>query len=159
MSQRKVCLCLVSAELSPAPPGSGNKPGELGARLQAELETEMEVSKQEEREGVPLSPCHFALHRCVAGPDALALKDRSVGQPASLRVALCSSSERLLPETAALGLSPMACAAQAPTGKHSSSCQPYGELVCAGTALSLAFSGGTSLPAPPVSSSLACSGE
>lgn len=29
VSQRKVCLYLVSAELSPAPPGSGNKPEEL----------------------------------------------------------------------------------------------------------------------------------
>lgn len=147
MSQKKVHLCLVSAELSPAPPGSGNKPGELGACLQAELETEMQVSRQAEREGVPLSLCYFAFHRCVAGPDALALKDQSVGQPASLWVALRSSWERLPLEAAALGLSPMPRAAWALAGKDSSSRRPYGELVCAGTASSVAFSGGTSLPA------------
>lgn len=34
VSQRKVLLCLVSAELSAVPPGSGNEPGKLRACLQ-----------------------------------------------------------------------------------------------------------------------------
>lgn len=67
MSQRKVHLCLVSAQLSAVPPGSGNEPGELGACLQAELETKMQVSRWGEREGVPVSLCHFDLRKCVAG--------------------------------------------------------------------------------------------
>ena len=107
MSQRKVCLCLVSAQLSAVRPGSGSEPGELRACLQAELETEMQVSRQGEREGVPVSLHHFDLRKCVAGPDALDLKDRGVGQPASLTVALHSLWECLLPGTAALSLSPV----------------------------------------------------
>lgn len=49
MSQAKVWLCLVSIQLSVLPPGSGNEPGELQACLQAELETEMQVSRKGER--------------------------------------------------------------------------------------------------------------
>lgn len=107
VSQRKVCLCLVPAQLSAVPPGSGNEPEELRACLQAELETEMQVSRQGEREAVPVSLCRFDLSKCGACPDALALKDCGMGQPASLKVAPHSSWECLLPGTAALGLSPV----------------------------------------------------
>lgn len=37
-----------------------------------------------------MSLCLFDLSKCVAGPDALAPKDRTVGQVACLKVALCS---------------------------------------------------------------------
>lgn len=93
VSQRKVRLCLTSSELSPAPPGSGNKPRELRASLQAEPETEMQFSSQGEREAAPVSLCSFLLIKCVADPDAL--KDHSMGQLASLDVALHSSWECL----------------------------------------------------------------
>lgn len=56
VSQRKVHLCLVSAQLSAIPPGSGNEPGELGACLQAELETKMQVSRLGERGRESLCP-------------------------------------------------------------------------------------------------------
>lgn len=51
MGQRKVWLYLISIQLSVLPPGSGNKPGELQACLQAELETEMQVSRKGEKWG------------------------------------------------------------------------------------------------------------
>lgn len=37
-----------------------------------------------------MSLCHFDLSRCVAGADALAPKDHTMGQVACPKVALCS---------------------------------------------------------------------
>lgn len=94
-----------------------------------------------------MSLCHFDLSKCVAGPDALAPKDSTVRQVACLKVALCSLWECLLPGTAVLVLFPVPCTVQALAGMDSSPSYPQGKLICAGPALSVAFAGGTSLPA------------
>lgn len=143
MSERNVWLCLISIQLSVLPPGSGNEPGEPQACSQAKLETEMQVSRGGERWG---SLCASAT-LILASPDALAPKDCTVGQVACLKVALCSLWECLLPGTAVLVLFPVPCTVQALAGKDSSPSYPQGKLMCAGPALSVAFSGGTSLPA------------
>lgn len=94
-----------------------------------------------------MSLCCFDFSKCVAGPDALAPKDCTVGQLACLKAALCSLWECLLPGTAVLILFLVPCTAQALAGKDSSPSYACGKWMGAGLALSVAFSGGTCLPA------------
>ena len=84
-----------------------------------------------------------------------------MGQAASLRAAPCSQWERLLPETAALGFSPVPCAAQALAGKDSSCRQHYGGAgVCRDCLEHVLLRRHLFACSPcPVSSSLARSGE
>lgn len=92
--------------------------------MQAELETEMQVSRKGERWESLCPSAALILAKCVAGPDTLAPEDCTMGQLACLEVALCSLWERLLPGTAVLGLFPMPCTVQTLSGKDSSPSYP-----------------------------------
>lgn len=92
--------------------------------MQAELETEMQVSRKGERWESLCPSAALILAKCVAGPDTLAPEDCTMGQLACLEVALCSLWERLLPGTAVLSLFPMPCTAHTLSGKDSSPSYP-----------------------------------